>query len=242
MEEENKLAESAVEKEELEQTQAESNDSNEQKEPVEEKTEETEEPSNETEVKNEENEEKKPDTKKTIFDVAEIVTISIVVVFLLVTFSFRLASVNGKSMYPTLKDGEILVVTNLFYQPKSGDIIVFQQSNMESRIFDYPLVKRVIATEGQTIEFDFANWRVTVDGVELDEEYVNYIKGTGMKREDITGNKIIVPEGYLFVMGDNRYNSTDSCDKRVSFVRKDEVLGKVLIRLFPLSSFGFVGK
>ncbi len=242
MEEENKLAESAVEKEELEQTQAESNDSNEQKEPVEEKTEETEEPSNETEVKNEENEEKKPDTKKTIFDVAEIVTISIVVVFLLVTFSFRLASVNGKSMYPTLKDGEILVVTNLFYQPKSGDIIVFQQSNMESRIFDYPLVKRVIATEGQTIEFDFANWRVTVDGVELDEEYVNYIKGTGMKREDITGNKIIVPEGYLFVMGDNRNNSTDSRDKRVSFVRKDEVLGKVLIRLFPLSSFGFVGK
>lgn len=242
MDEENKMAESAEDKVELEQTQAESNDNVEPKEPVEEKTEETEEPSNETEVKNEENEEKKPDTKKTIFDVAEIVTISIVVVFLLVTFSFRLASVNGKSMYPTLKDGEILIVTNLFYQPKSGDIIVFQQSNMESRIFDYPLVKRVIATEGQTIEFDFEKWKVTVDGVELDEEYVNYIKGASMKREDIKGNKIVVPEGYLFVMGDNRNNSTDSRDNRVSFVRKDEILGKVLIRLFPLSSFGIVGK
>ena len=185
-------------------------------------------------------EKKEKEKRKNIFDMVEIITMSVVIVFILVSFVFRLASVNGKSMYPTLKNGEILLLSNLFYEPKTGDIIVFQQSNVETRLFDYPLVKRVIATEGQTIEFDFENWKVKVDGVELDEDYVNYIKQESMKRLSIKGNTVVVPEGYVFVMGDNRNNSTDSRDSRVSFIRKDEILGKALLRLFPISVFGSV--
>ena len=185
-------------------------------------------------------EKKEKEKRKNIFDMVEIITMSVVIVFILVSFIFRLASVNGKSMYPTLKNGEILLLSNLFYEPKTGDIIVFQQSNVETRLFDYPLVKRVIATEGQTIEFDFENWKVKVDGVELDEDYVNYIKQESMKRLNIKGNTVVVPEGYVFVMGDNRNNSTDSRDSRVSFIRKDEILGKALLRLFPISVFGSV--
>lgn len=192
----------------------------------------------ESEEQSEEKREK--EKRKNIFDMVEIITMSVVIVFILVSFVFRLASVNGKSMYPTLKNGEILLLSNLFYEPKTGDIIVFQQSNIETRLFDYPLVKRVIATEGQTIEFDFEHWKVKVDGVELEEDYINYIKEEYMRRLDIKENTIVVPEGYIFVMGDNRNNSTDSRDSRVSFIRKDEVLGKALLRLFPINVFGTI--
>lgn len=188
----------------------------------------------------EQTQEREKEKRKNIFDMVEIITMSVVIVFILVSFVFRLASVNGKSMYPTLKNGEILLLSNLFYEPKTGDIIVFQQSNIETRLFDYPLVKRVIATEGQTIEFDFEHWKVKVDGVELEEDYINYIKEEYMRRLDIKENTIVVPEGYIFVMGDNRNNSTDSRDSRVSFIRKDEVLGKALLRLFPINVFGTI--
>ncbi len=97
-------------------------------------------------------------------------------VFVIMTFFFRLATVDGSSMYPTLKNGEVLVISNFLYEPKQGDIVVVQQSNIEDRVFDYLLVKRVIATGGQTLEIDFKNWVVTVDGVALDEPYVNYVK------------------------------------------------------------------
>lgn len=203
----------------------------------EDETESTETVENETEP-----EDSREKTRKSIFDIAEITVTSIVMVFIIVSFVFRLASVNGSSMYPTLKDKEILVLSNLFYEPKTGDIIVFQQSDVENRLFDYPLVKRVIATEGQTIEIDFTNWIVKVDGVALDEDYVNYIKGASMKRLDLRDGKIVVPQGCLFVMGDNRNNSTDSRDSRVSFIRKDEVMGRALFRVFPLTKIGVLGK
>lgn len=221
-------------------------ESDEDSEEVEAETEETESVSEEESVSGEvteseeQTQEREKEKRKNIFDMVEIITMSVVIVFILVSFVFRLASVNGKSMYPTLKNGEILLLSNLFYEPKTGDIIVFQQSNVETRLFDYPLVKRVIATEGQTIEFDFEHWKVKVDGVELEEDYINYIKEEYMRRLDIKENTIVVPEGYIFVMGDNRNNSTDSRDSRVSFIRKDEVLGKALLRLFPINVFGTI--
>lgn len=242
MDEEKKTVEE-VEEESLPEEPVESDEDSEE---VEAETEETESVSEEESVSGEvteseeQTQEREKEKRKNIFDMVEIITMSVVIVFILVSFVFRLASVNGKSMYPTLKNGEILLLSNLFYEPKTGDIIVFQQSNVETRLFDYPLVKRVIATEGQTIEFDFEHWIVKVDGVELEEDYVNYIKEEYMRRLDIKGNTIVVPEGYIFVMGDNRNNSTDSRDSRVSFIRKDEVLGKALLRLFPINVFGTI--
>ena len=242
MDEEKKTLEE-VEEENLPEEPVESDEDSEE---VEAETEETESVSEEESVSGEvteseeQTQEREKEKRKNIFDMVEIITMSVVIVFILVSFVFRLASVNGKSMYPTLKNGEILLLSNLFYEPKTGDIIVFQQSNVETRLFDYPLVKRVIATEGQTIEFDFEHWKVKVDGVELEEDYINYIKEGYMRRLDIKENTIVVPEGYIFVMGDNRNNSTDSRDSRVSFIRKDEVLGKALLRLFPINVFGTI--
>ena len=242
MDEEKKTLEE-VEEENLPEEPVESDEDSEE---VEAETEETESVSEEESVSGEvteseeQTQEREKEKRKNIFDMVEIITMSVVIVFILVSFVFRLASVNGKSMYPTLKNGEILLLSNLFYEPKTGDIIVFQQSNVETRLFDYPLVKRVIATEGQTIEFDFEHWKVKVDGVELEEDYINYIKEEYMRRLDIKENTIVVPEGYIFVMGDNRNNSTDSRDSRVSFIRKDEVLGKALLRLFPINVFGTI--
>lgn len=242
MDEEKKTVEE-VEEESLPEEPVESDEDSEE---VEAETEETESVSEEESVSGEvteseeQTQEREKEKRKNIFDMVEIITMSVVIVFILVSFVFRLASVNGTSMYPTLKNGEILLLSNLFYEPKTGDIIVFQQSNVETRLFDYPLVKRVIATEGQTIEFDFEHWKVKVDGVELEEDYINYIKEEYMRRLDIKENTIVVPEGYIFVMGDNRNNSTDSRDSRVSFIRKDEVLGKALLRLFPINVFGTI--
>ncbi|MCL2775265.1 MAG: signal peptidase I, partial [Oscillospiraceae bacterium] len=103
-----------------------------------------------------------------------------------------------------------------------------------------PIIKRVIATEGQTIDFDFQNWQVTVDGKPLVEPYVNYEPGTMMANEniDLSQLPITVEPGKIFVMGDNRNHSTDS--RSIGQVDIRDVVGRVLIRIFPLNEFGVV--
>ena len=148
---------------------------------------------------------------------------------------FRHSPVVGSSMYPTLKDGDILIVSTFNYTPKNGDIIVCQS---ESYGLDTPLVKRVIATEGQTVTIDYQSWTVSVDGVTLDEGYIN--KDTApMNPSNYLTETFTVPENHLFVMGDNRNGSTDSRDERIGFIDERYVLGKVSIRLLPFSEFKF---
>ena len=124
----------------------------------------------------------KPKTKKDkiakFYDALEVVAVAVVIVLVLFTFIGRLSTVKGDSMYDTLEDGERLIISNFFYKPKTGDIIVFQQSGMH---FEEPLVKRVIAVEGQTLKIDFDAWLVWVDGVLLNENYVTHEKGKIMK-------------------------------------------------------------
>lgn len=159
----------------------------------------------------------------------------------------RIATVRGHSMDDTLSDGQVLIMSDMFYTPKQGDIIVVQQNG---GYFESPLVKRVIATGGQKLHIDFTNWEVTVDGKLIDEEYVKRgIPGVSMDKEeyysvyssyfDETGS-ITIPEGYLFVMGDNRNESSDSRSIYVGLVRENEVLGKVVFSLLPLSKLGVV--
>lgn len=169
-----------------------------------------------------------------LYDWVEIFVATISVILLAFTFVVRIAYVEGPSMEKTLIDGETLVVSNLFYTPKQGDIVVFQSpdSSVEGGI-----VKRVIATEGQVVDIDFDMWRVFVDGVELDEPYMNYLDGYRMREYDVQF-PITVPEGHIFVMGDNRNHSNDSRDSDIGFVDTRFIFGRVLFRVTPLEKFG----
>ena len=183
---------------------------------------------------------------KSLFDYVEVFSLAVLAILLIFTFCFRLCRVDGNSMNNTLYNNETLITTNLFYEPKQGDIIVFHLSNDYYR---QPLVKRVIATEGQTVDINFTKGTVAVDGILLDEEYI-YLDGGKYniryefdKRYLITDNVgdthfiAAVPEGTVFAMGDNRNHSTDSRAVSVSFVDKNCILGKALLRISPLAFF-----
>ena len=171
-----------------------------------------------------------------LYEWVEVFAASIAVVFLLFVFVGRVSVVDGKSMTNTLQDGDKLFVWQLFYRPKPGDIVVCQSDFFG---FGEPLVKRVIATAGQTITLDTDTWTVRVDGVALDEPYVLRVAGRAMHGWSY-GESYTVPEGYVFVMGDNRNGSWDSRDVRVGPIKEQYVVGKVVFRYAPLSSFGKV--
>lgn len=181
-----------------------------------------------------------------LLDYVEIFVVAITAVLLLFTFGLRMCMVDGGSMKNTLQNTERLVTTNFFYEPKQGDIIVFHLVNDN---YKKPLVKRVIATEGQTVEIDLTDKEVFVDGVLLDEPYV-YLEGgvynpygyfdPNRVSVDADGHTVFtdtVPEGMIFVMGDNRNHSSDSRSAGVGLVDADCVIGKALFRLQPFTVF-----
>ncbi len=170
------------------------------------------------------------------YEMLEIVAIALIAVIMINLFVGRMTTVDGSSMYPTLHDTERLWMSRLGYTPENGDIVVIQENNSA---ISAPIVKRIIATENQTVKFDFENWKVYVDGVLLEENYVNYEDFSAMKNYGCP-EEVAVPAGYVFVMGDNRNHSTDSRDPRVGVISEDDILGKVVIRIFPLDRFGAV--
>lgn len=154
----------------------------------------------------------------------------IMVVFLLV---FRIVIVDGTSMNKTLLHGDyVLLLSNLFYQePENGDIIVLSKNSYDDGA---PIVKRVIATEGQTVDIDFETGTVYVDGIELDEPYIN-------TRTNTTGGTqfpLVVEDGCIFVMGDNRNKSKDSRYPEIGIIDEREVLGKAIFLVFPGTNRG----
>lgn len=166
-----------------------------------------------------------------VLDWIETLVLYCFIALLLLTFVFKLVAVDGNSMNPTLENGQRLITSNLFYTPKYGDIIIFQNPEAKNKKV---LVKRVIATEGQTVAIDFDKGEVKVDGEVLDEPY---IKELTSYRADFFQNEVTVPEGCVFVMGDNRNNSTDSRSNLVGMVPEDTIIGKVILRLSPFSFF-----
>ena len=176
---------------------------------------------------------------KAIFDWVEVFVFSAVFVILLFTFVARVTTVDGASMNQTLANGQKLVLTNLFYTPKHGDIVVFQR-NSDNK----PLVKRVIGVAGDVISFDFEHCKVYRNGEELVEDYAWFdpkYEGSPMRRGIYeSGVEITVPDGCIFVLGDNRYNSEDSRFNSVGFVTLESVVGKAIFRISPLSKFGKV--
>ena len=155
---------------------------------------------------------------------------------LLFSLLFRIVIVSGPSMKQTLVDGDwLLLVGNVFYtEPKTGDIIVASKDSFDNGT---PIIKRVIATEGQTVDIDFAQGVVYVDGAALEETYVN----TPTNLREGVSFPLTVDEGCVFVMGDNRNESRDSRSPDIGLVDCREILGKAIIRLFPGTDDGNVG-
>ncbi len=162
-----------------------------------------------------------------IYDLFGSVVTALVLIFIVFTFVCRPASVVGTSMVPTLQDGDWLVT-----MPRSeynyGDIVIITQPN----VFNEPIVKRIIATEGQTVDINFVSGQVFVDGQELDEPYIAELT----KRSADVTFPLIVPEGKVFVMGDNRMHSTDSRSTDIGFIDTRYILGRAMFRVLPFGS------
>lgn len=141
---------------------------------------------------------------------------------------FRLIVVSGDSMYSTLVDGDyLLLLSNVFYkEPNHGDIVVISKESFDDGA---PIVKRVIATEGQIVDIDFDQGIVYVDGLPLEEDYI-YSPTTVYEGVDFP---VIVEEGCIFVLGDNRIVSKDSRSPEIGMVDTREVLGKAIFLLMP---------
>ena len=162
-----------------------------------------------------------------IHDLTYLITV-MMILFLLV---FRVVVVSGSSMNDTLTDGDyLLLLSNVFYKdPQAGDIVVASKDSFENGV---PIVKRVIATEGQMVDIDFNTNTVYVDGVALDEPYIkddiSYIYSS-----DRLSFPLVVDEGCVFVLGDNRPVSWDSRSPQVGLIDRREILGKAIFLFFP---------
>lgn len=196
--------------------------------------------------------EQTPDTEKSsvlddICDLAESVLVSVFVVLLLFTFVFKVATVEGDSMKQTLHDGDRLILSDINYTPEYGDVVII--NSWDAYLFDENgapvageglnkrVVKRIIATGGQTLDIDFKTGTVTVDGAVLDEPYIN---NPTTRDEGAFDYPITIPEGYVFVLGDNRGVSKDSRHPNVGLVAEEDIVGKVLLRVYPFSDFGTI--
>ncbi len=173
---------------------------------------------------------KKTKFQLNVYDFVSIIMAAFIIIAIVFVFAFRLVGVKGESMENTLHNNDWLI-TMQKSEYVYGDIVVTTKYNY----FNEPIIKRVIATEGQTVDIDYSTGTVYVDGKALDEPYT---------KEDFMIEKIdhmqfpyTVPEGYLFCMGDNRNGSTDSRSTLVGAIDEKHIMGKAVIRLLPFGDF-----
>jgi len=179
--------------------------------------------------------------KAFVFDWLEVLVHAIIAVVICFSFLFRIATIDGPCMKDTLYDGERVIISNLFYEPKVGDIVVISR-NKENSVYtmndsNTPIIKRIIAMEGQTVDIDFEKGVVYVDGIELDEPYAR----TPTNRKYDVEFPVTVDEGCVFVLGDNRNDSMDSRDSRIGeygMVDTRYILGHAVFRILPFDKIG----
>ena len=176
----------------------------------------------------------KPQTRKeriaySLYDVASIVGTAVIAIMVAFTFIFRFVGVVGPSMQPTLYQDDWLAVTAMPIKPRAGDIVIITQPNA----FDEPIVKRVIATAGQTV--DIRDGFVYIDGEMLVEKYI--APDVYTDREDLDNYPLTIPEGQVFVLGDNRMHSTDSRSSAIGLIDSNYILGRVSFRMMPFGKW-----
>ncbi len=170
------------------------------------------------------NTEEKVDKKvNSVYEFASIIVSSILTVGVIFTLLFRISTVSGSSMESTLYNGDQLLISSITTDIKYGDVVVTSQPN----IYGKTLIKRVIAVGGQTVSFDEQSGKVLVDGMAVDEPYIN----ENMQFTESMTHTYEVPEGKLFVMGDNRNHSSDSRDMYIGMIDERYVIGKVVYRI-----------
>lgn len=181
------------------------------------------------------------DVRIASFDWVESLMIAVVVVGIIFTFIFRIVTVSGTSMHPNLQNNDRIIVSSWFYKPQPGDVVVLKKTVG----LNEPIVKRVIATEGQTVYIDGEKGDVYVDGKKLDEtEYLGdmktYLPNSADALLEMPEGGLTVPAGCIYVLGDNRDVSLDSRYEKVGMVDTRYVLGKAQFTLFPFGRFGGV--
>lgn len=197
----------------------------------------------------EKSEPQKTDVKTDIFEWLDVVCVAVISVVVLFSLVFRVATISGDSMLNTLigenritgKVGDKVIITNLGYEPKNGDIVVVSR-NAENTVesqqnSDEPIIKRVIAVGGQTVDIDFEKGIVYVDGKALKEDYIS---SKTVNKYDVQF-PVYVPEGYIFVLGDNRAASLDSRNSLIGengLIDTRYVLGHAIFRIFPFDRIG----
>ena len=185
---------------------------------------------------------KKTSLLSDVYDIIEMFAICTACIIILFSVFFRVTVVDGDSMNRTLENGELLMLTDFMYEPTRGDIVVLQDTSLTNLELKKPLIKRIIATGGETVEISSAgivtitdkNGKITT----LEEEYA-YFAG-GFYSSAFPSGKYEVPEGCIFVMGDNRNGSTDSRFSEVGFVDERCIIGKAFLRILPTNRFGTI--
>ncbi|MBO5384648.1 MAG: signal peptidase I [Ruminococcus sp.] len=193
-----------------------------------------------------------------IMEIMESTLITIFVIVMIFTYLLHPVDVQGTSMVPTLNNGDKIFMSTIYTDINYGDIIIINNDtsyllddngevyaeNIDKSSLKKCIIKRVIACEGQEINIDNSNgnvkeWTVSVDGKILDEPYI--AENAVTDQQWFSGKfPFVVPEGYYFVMGDNRSNSSDSRHHDVGLIKKDQIQGKAIVRYSPFSEFKFL--
>lgn len=186
-----------------------------------------------------------------VIEIAESTFITVFVIIMLFTYILHPVNVVGTSMTNTLQDGDRIFMTTVYSGLSYGDIVVINndmaylldsdnkiiEKNIDNSGLKECIIKRVIATGGQTIEIIPETSEVIVDGEVLDEPYIRELT----RNSGVFDYPITVPEGYYFCMGDNRNGSSDSRNPDIGLIKKEQIYGKAILRYAPLSKFRYLG-